>query len=616
MGSVVFSSSYSTSNAGYATYNVRIGYSEAYNVSTNTTTVRITSVELQKEGNATNWGSIPFFGSVRVNGTTLLSMNGGSSVRVSLSGGGYCSVAIPSSASVAVGHNDDGTGSVGFSLVGALSYAGNEYFGALYGGQPFGAEEQTKTVALTTRPRASGISSCSSSVATLGSFSLSVSRNSAAFCHKATISIGNTAVYTSGAFAASLSYTVPRSWFAPYPSDSTLSATVSVQTYSDASCTSAVGSPVTRSFTVTADEGMKPSLSSGWASLEPCNTGAVAGMSGYIKGYSRAQASFDSSKIDMSAAVGASIASFSVVCQGASSSASPYLTPVLGAASVSVVCTVTDTRGRTASESFALTAADYAAPALSDVEIFRCDGSGAPDGDGTAFSAKATLSFSPLGGQNSCSLSVAYKAAGGSYGQETALTSGVAAAPVGTISADASYTVRVSAEDALGNSAVYYVTIPTRKWAMKFRGDGSGVAFGKAAEYDDTFEISSDWDVLLGKPLSVASGGTGAAGAAGARTNLGIRVEILQEAFDGYNLLRVTRFLNTYRVHYARVDAVASNTAAYSINAAYAPGSALDEFCFFGTVLSQARLGADGIITLYSADGNPTAGVYDFVYQK
>lgn len=151
MGSAVFSSSYSTSIAGYATYNVRITYSESYNTSTNKSIISITGVELQKEDNTVNWGSLAFFGSVTVNGTTLLTMDGGSSVRVSLSGSGYCSVAIPSSSSVEVAHNNDGTGSFTLGVVGGFSFEGDSMFCALYQSTPFGVKTASKTVTLTSR---------------------------------------------------------------------------------------------------------------------------------------------------------------------------------------------------------------------------------------------------------------------------------------------------------------------------------------------------------------------------------------------------------------------------------------------------------------------------------
>lgn len=154
MGSTVFSSSYSTSITEYTTYNVRVSYSESYNASTNKSTISITGVELQKEGNTTNWSDLPFFGSVTVNGTTLLTMNGGASVRVNLSGDGYCSVNIPSSSSKEVLHNDDGTGSFTLGVVGGISFEGDDMFCALYTAgdeYPFGVVAASKTVNLTNR---------------------------------------------------------------------------------------------------------------------------------------------------------------------------------------------------------------------------------------------------------------------------------------------------------------------------------------------------------------------------------------------------------------------------------------------------------------------------------
>lgn len=497
MGSVVFTSSYSMSGYAYATYNVRVGYSESYNASTNKTTVRITSVELQKEGNGTNWGSLAFFGSVKVNGTTLLTMSGGSSVRVSLSGSGYCPVAIPSSSSTAIAHNDDGSKTVSFQLVGGFSYAGDSYFCAIYDSHPFGVKAQSKNVALTAHPRASAIASCPSAAETLQTITLAVSRCSAAFYHKASFLADGALLYTSEAFASALNLMIPRAWFASYPNTASLNVTVSVQTYSDASCTTAVGGAVTTTMSVTADAAMKPAVSAGWASLAPYNTGtavAAAGITGCVKGYSRAQASFDASKIDLSDAVGASVASYSVACQGVVVSASPYLTGVLTSTSVSVVCTVTDTRGRTAGETFSLAVMDYAPPALSDPRIFRCGPAGTADEDGAYAGVEATALFHSLAGQNACTLTAAIAPSGGAYGAETALVSGTAAV-LGPISPDASYSVRLTATDTLGNTAFYYASIPTRKWAMKFRPGGRGVAFGKAAETDDCFDIADGWAV-------------------------------------------------------------------------------------------------------------------------
>ena len=179
---------------------------------------------------------------------------------------------------------------------------------------------------------------------------------------------------------------------------------------------------------------------------------------------------------------------------------------------------------------------DYAKPALSEIAIFRCDTSGAASEDGTKYSAKATLTYSSLNGQNTATLVCAVAAAGGSYGPAETLTSGQARTSTANLSADRSYTVRITATDALGNTAIYYRSLPTRKWAMKFRPDGDGVAFGKAAEYDKTFEIADDWNVKFGTPLPITSGGTGANNAADARANLQAAQMIDYADLTGYGL--------------------------------------------------------------------------------
>ncbi len=343
---------------------------------------------------------------------------------------------------------------------------------------------------ITTAAGSSTIAAITQTVETLGTLTVSLNKAVDAFRHKLTVTAGDKTLYTSELFDVSHSHTVPRSWFDSFPSATTISATATVTTYNGGT---AVGT-ASAAVTVTADDGMRPQITEGWATAAPYNIGAVAGLTGYIAGYSQAEISFDTAKLTQAA--GAALASVTVTCSGVTSTAAPYRTPILlGAADV--VCAATDSRGRTATQTIRIEPMAYAPPTLSQVQILRCTAAGVEAEDGNHYSAKATATVSALGGQNTMTLTAAHKIQGGVYGTETPLTSGEAAI-IGTISPDSTYQVRITATDALGNTATVTAKLPTRQWALKFRQDGQGAAFGKAAEHDKALEIPADWSFYVG----------------------------------------------------------------------------------------------------------------------
>ncbi len=380
-----------------------------------------------------------------------------------------------------VTHNADGTASVPFHMTAFNIY---KYYNGSHNCRFSG--DHTATLSLA-EARRSTIASCSTSVNTQGSIALSMNRTGNLY-HKAQVKLDSTVLTTTSAFATTISISVPRSWFSSKPNDTSFSVTVSVQSYTDSSCTTACGTPDTRTVTINADSGMKPVLQSGYASASPYNTGSAAeGINKFVSGYSKATVTLDSSKLDMSAAVGADVSTIKVEGGGVTATSSPYRTGVLRD-TATITVTVTDTRGRSGTLTLSVTALAYNNPRLSAITVIRCNSSGTEAEDGAYYAVTATLTISSLDGANSATLTA----------NGNALTSGTRRILGGSLNADQSYTVTILGEDALGNTAMVTVVLPGRKWAMRFREDGNGVGFGMTPEIGFAIEIPESWSILIG----------------------------------------------------------------------------------------------------------------------
>ena len=316
---------------------------------------------------------------------------------------------------------------------------------------------------------------------------------SAKFTVKASCA-GNTETLLNNSASTSTSWTPAVATYAPLITDAaSAAATITVETYYGSSKLYTESTSITVSW---AAGTLPPTVSSGWAGAAPLNEGSASGFSVWIQRYSKARVSFTPSLV--TTRYGAAIRSFSVTLDGTSYPASENRadTGVITATSANLLCTVTDSRGQTASETLALTLYPYSRPSLSGVRVFRCDAAGAANEDSTYVSAKATANISSLGGENSVSLRLWTRKRGESWGGSVALSSGVERILSG-IDPDSSYEIWIQADDALGGQAIYTQILPTRVWAMKFRPDGSGVAFGKAAERSRALELGPGWALVF-----------------------------------------------------------------------------------------------------------------------
>lgn len=304
---------------------------------------------------------------------------------------------------------------------------------------------------------------------------------------------GNTeTLLTTASDATTVTWTPAVATYAPLlPSADSASAVITCETFYNAASMGSAAQTVTVAFS---PGSLAPVCAAGWAAASVLNEGAAQGFTVWIQGKSKAAVVFDSTKITCQ--YGASVAGCHITCDNMTDSTSPYETGVLPGTSAAILCTVTDSRGQSASETLTVSLLPYAPPLISAPAILRCDAQGDADENGQRIGVTATAVVSPLGGENSYSLTAATRTAGGTWSGETALVSG-AQSVLGVFSPDTSYEVRVTLTDGLGSTAVFQKLLPTRRWAMKFRADGNGVAFGKAPEQSAALELSDGWKLVL-----------------------------------------------------------------------------------------------------------------------
>ena len=364
-------------------------------------------------------------------------------------------------------------------------------------------------IVVDTVAQSSTIATYDSSVSTLGTFSLTVNRYSESHWNKITIKDpNNNTLYTSPAtFADSTSLTVPQSWFNDFGSVTSFTATVTLTTYTDQAGTTPTGVTDSKTFTVNADTTMRPELASGCIALTAYNTDTAAARlasPGFVKGYSKVQAVFDTSKI--SHAPGASAASsdaYSITVQniitsgnGTTVVSSNKLTA--SGTSIEISYAVKDSRGRVSTGTETISVNDYSMPAISSLNCFRCDSAQQPDDDDSYMAVTANCKFTQLS-DNTITIGVEVKPTGGSYQSYGTLTNATQARIGGSFLADTSYFVKVTVTDKLLNSAYTELSMPRRSWDFHIRHSlgGPGAAFGKVTENDYALQLAYGWKLML-----------------------------------------------------------------------------------------------------------------------
>lgn len=370
-----------------------------------------------------------------------------------------------------------------------------------------GVITQTKTLTLDTIPRASAVSA--PSTGTLGTaLKITIDRKSTSFSDKLYYKIGSkSAVRLTGydGTAGTYSWTPPISLATNAPNSTKLAATIICETYNGTAyvgrsewvVTLSIPASVvpTLSVSVTDPTGNKTKYTGHFLQLRSKINVAITGTGAQgstIKSYSI--------KVGWSAGSG-------TLYTASAATGTTGLLPYYG--TVYVTCTVTDSRGRTATKSLSYTVSKYSVPTISAISATRCTQNGTASRTGEYGKVTFTAAITPLSNKNTAAYKVQYREYG-STGLWTEVTPTIPTADkyapknISTIfPADTNkrYTVRVVATDAFSTSNSSMRDISASFVLQHLAKSKSSVGIGRLCDDDKTKALQVGLDAYFDKSI-------------------------------------------------------------------------------------------------------------------
>lgn len=280
-------------------------------------------------------------------------------------------------------------------------------------------------------------------------------------------------------------WTVPLSLANSITDAASATLTIGLNTYNG---TTQIGAIQTVNTKVTVPSSVKPSISS--VTVSEAVSEIESGYGVYIQGKSKLHI-----VTDASGAYGSTISAIKHTISGTAYTAKADYTSgfITASGDVSIVTTVTDTRGRTASKTTTVTAYAYEAPKITKFTAIRCGEGGTVNNNGTYVKVSMQFSASPVNNKNAKSYRLEYKAAADET--YTKLTSGSVYSydgdyiTGGTFLAANSYDIRLTVTDSFTESeAVVRVNVASR--LMSYIIKKMAIAIGKVAELANTFDVA------------------------------------------------------------------------------------------------------------------------------
>ena len=254
----------------------------------------------------------------------------------------------------------------------------------------------------------------------------------------------------------SCSFTIPSSWLNALPNSTGATATATLYTYNNGEL---LGSTF-KSFNVAVPASVKPIISDFVADPHSDNQ-VVDGWDVAVQGLTYIEL-----EVTADPGAGASLANVLFVGHGinqSSGATSGDTTIITNTGALQYTVTVTDSRGRTATQTITVTSYEYSSPVVHSLAVVRCLSDGtASDTEGNYLKALPVFVFSSVNGHNSLSVKkIEYKEHGASV-----WTVGVASAVSGSWSSvfgpadiTKAFDVKITVTDALNNTFALEVIV-------------------------------------------------------------------------------------------------------------------------------------------------------------
>lgn len=438
---------------------IKVVYSYTQNQASNTSTLTMT-LYVHRDGYGPSWDQ-ECEAYIKLDGTKVMTYGGAFEI-------GSSWVKIGSTVSKTVTHNSDGEKTVTIE--------------GFFDGYNVSSKVQdlkcSGSVKLTTIPRGSSISSITGS--TIGEpVTVKISREVSSFTHKVYYTLGNVKNRLLGSdVGTSLTFTPPMSDCEQITGSAKGTATIRVDTYNGST---KIGSS-SKNFTLNVPSSVVPSFTG--ISFTRIDGDVPASWGVYVQGKSKVTAAITGA----AGAYGSTIKSYSISGGGYSGTGSSLTTGTLKeAGAITFTAKITDSRGRTATKTARITVEVYAPPVLSSVETYRCDASGTLNDLGAYLALTAEFSCSPVQGHNTITGRYRIRPEGGEWSSYSTVYSGVR--KIFPASPDSTFAVQVEVSDAFA-TVTNDGTANSTEFIMDFKAGGNGIAFGKAAEYDDTLDCA------------------------------------------------------------------------------------------------------------------------------